>query len=91
MHSPNAMDHPVGFIDHSGGMELQDTGQTDSFSSQDAYTSPHLEQKLHAIFVGYNINFGQRQCVLIFDHDTYTFVGATIRTATMGLFFHAPM
>ena len=38
LRSPDAMDRPVGFIDHSGGMELQDTGRTDSFSSRDAYT-----------------------------------------------------
>ena len=49
--------------------------------------SPHLEEKLHAIFMGSDINCGQWQCVLIFDHDTFNSVGATIRIATMGLFF----
>ena len=49
--------------------------------------SPHLEQKLHAIFMGSNINCGQWQCVLIFDHVTFSSVGVTIRTTTMEQFF----
>ena len=47
--SLDAMDHPVGVTDHSGGMELQDTGRKDSFSSRDAYTlsTPGTEVARH--------------------------------------------
>ena len=49
--------------------------------------SLHLEQKLHAIFMSSNINCGQRQRVLIYEHDTINSVGAIIRTSIIKLFF----